>query len=399
MTTTSQRIETLSRAEARRVALAAQGFAGAKRIRKRRPFDPALERLGVLQLDSVNVFARSHYMPVLSRHGAYDRDSLDRELWGSGRYTEYWAHEAALLPVADRPLFRWRMREYFERYRRDDRFRHLGPELDRVRAILADRGPSFVRELESTPRQSRGPWWDWSDTKRAVEMLFSWGEVVAATRVGFQRQYALAADALPEFALVEPADDADSRRELLRRAARSLGVATVDDLADYHRQKIGVVRPLIRQLEDAGELVPVAVAGWKNARGEPLPAWMHRDARLPGRLAPNALLTPFDPLVWYRPRAERLFDFHYRIEIYTPEAKRAFGYYCLPLMVGGRMAGRIDLKADRAAGVLLVQAAWQEPGAPVQTPEVAGELLRQAAEWQGLSDVVDVGRGNLRPVL
>ena len=391
--------DTLGAAEARRVALAAQGFANAPRIRRRRPFDPALERLHVLQIDSVNVFARSHYLPVFSRHGGYDREALDRHLWRSGEFTEYWAHEAAFIPVADRPLFGWRMEEYRERRLRDERFAGMRDAIARVRDRLAEAGPQLVRELEDGPRGSRGPWWDWSDTKRAVEMLFAEGEVASAGREGFQRRYALAEQVLPAAALAA-VPRAEAQRSLIERAARSLGVATLADLADYHRLKAADARVAVADLEEAGVLLPVRVAGWTGAGGRPEPAWLHRDARVPARLAPDALLTPFDPLVWFRPRAERVFDFHYRIEIYTPKAERRYGYYCLPLMVGGRMAGRIDLKAERPRragdeGSLLVQAAWREEGAPARTAEAAERLLAEAAAWQGLGEVRVSGVGNL----
>lgn len=386
--------ETLSAAEARRMALAAQGFAGTARLRKRRPFDPALEALHVLQIDSVNVFSRSHYLPVFSRHGAYSHAALDRHLWEGSDYTEYWAHEAAFLPVADRPLFGWRMADFRERFAANGRAAKLAPEIARLRALLADGQPRFVRELEEGPREKRGPWWDWSDTKQAVEVMFAEGEVVSAGREGFQRRYTLAEHALPAAALAD-VPRAEAQRELISRAARSLGVGTLADLADYHRLKAAPARAAVRALEESGELVPVQVAGWRRASGAVEPAWRHRDARLPSRLAPDALLTPFDPVVWFRPRAERMFDFHYRIEIYTPKEQRQFGYYCLPLMVAGKLAGRIDLKADREARVLLVQAAWREPGAPAHTGEVATALLAQAAAWQGLEEVRVTGVGNL----
>ncbi|CAG7604494.1 hypothetical protein LEUCIP111803_00743 [Leucobacter soli] len=376
------------------MALAAQGFTGSARMRRRRPFDPALERLHVLQIDSVNVFARSHYLPVFSRHGDYDPAHLDRHLWSSGEFTEYWAHEAAFIPVTDRPLFAWRMRDYADRYARDGRAERLAPVIERVRALLAERGPQFVRELEEGPREQRGPWWDWSETKHAVELLFATGEVVSAGREGFQRRYALAPDILPDAALSEVPREAAQRR-LIEQAARSLGVGTLPDLADYHRLKSAEARAAVRALEEDGTLVPVRVEGWKTPSGAPLPAWRHRDARLPARLASDALLTPFDPIVWFRPRAERMFDFHYRIEIYTPKEQRRYGYYCLPLMVGGRLAGRIDLKADRAERVLLVQAAWREERAPHRTAGVAKDLLSRAAAWQGLDTVRTSGVGDL----
>lgn len=369
--------DSLTPAEARRVALAAQGFANTPKFRQRRPFDPALERLHVLQLDSVNVFARSHYLPVFSRHGGYDPAQLDRHLWDSGEFTEYWAHEAAFIPVRDRPLFGWRMDEFRQRYARSGRAEALDATVRHVREALATHGPQFARELESGPRGQRGTWWDWSETKQAVEMLFAQGEVVAAGRQGFQRRYALAEQVLPAAALAS-VPRAEAQRVLIERAAQSLGVATLADLADYHRLKAADARAAVRDLEDTGVLLPVRVDGWVGSGGKPELAWLHRDARIPARLAPDALLTPFDPVVWFRPRAERLFDFHYRIEIYTPKEKRRFGYYCLPLMVGGRLAGRIDLKADRKDRALLVQAAWQEDRAPARAAEAARALLDQA---------------------
>ncbi|MFC5338231.1 winged helix-turn-helix domain-containing protein [Leucobacter denitrificans] len=388
-------LSTLSLAEARRVALAAQGFRNVRKIGKRRPFDTALNRLHILQIDSVNVFARSHYLPVFSRHGGYEPPKLDQQLWGSGEFTEYWAHEAAFLPIADRKLFGWRMDDFRNRHMSDGRAEAFSRVISDVRARLRDGGPQLVRELESGPRETRGPWWDWSDTKRAVEMLFAWGEVVSVGREGFQRRYALVEQAVSDEHL-ESVEREEAQMQLVERAADSLGVATLADLADYHRLKRGEAKAAVQQLEDQGILIPVEVDGWRTSSGAREPTWIHRDARVPSRLAPNALLTPFDPITWFRPRAERLFDFHYRIEIYTPKEQRQFGYYCLPLMVGGKLAGRIDLKADRTNRDLLVQAAWQESAAPAQTAEVARELLAEAAAWQGLDAIRTSGVGNLK---
>lgn len=392
-------MESFSSSEARRIALAAQGFTNAPSLRVRRPFDPALERLHVLQIDSVNVFARSHYMPLFSRHGQYPTETLDAHLWESGEFTEYWAHEAAFIRVEDRPLFGWRMDDFRRRHTGDGRLEQLSHAVDSVRERLATGGPQFVRELEHTPREQRGAWWDWSDTKRAVELLFAWGEVVSTGRENFQRRYALAEHVI-DAAHLRVVDRETAQRELVARAARSLGVATLADLADYHRIKTAEARVAVRTLEESGDLVPVEVEGWRTKSGNAERAWIHRDSKLPARLAPNALLTPFDPVVWFRPRAERMFDFHYRIEIYTPKERRQFGYYCLPLMVGGKLAGRIDLKAERPKragepGELVVQAAWQEPRAAAKTADVARQLLAEAAAWQGLESVRVTGVGNL----
>lgn len=383
----------LSASEARRTTLAAQGFTSTPRLKARRPFDQALDRLHVLQIDSVNVFSRSHYLPVFSRHGSYDLGRLDQLLWQSGEFTEYWAHEAAFIRTEHRPLFGWRMQDF--RARNKERAASLAHEQRRVLQQLAADGPQFVRDLEQGPRAKRGPWWDWSDTKRAVELLFATGEVVATGRERFERRYALAEHALPADALRKVAR-IDAQRALIERAARSLGIATLADLADYHRMKTADARVAVNTLEAEGVLLPVQVEGWVTSSGAPLAAWLHREARVPSRLAPDALLTPFDPLMWFRPRAERMFDFHYRIEIYTPKEKRQYGYYCLPLMVGGTLAGRIDLKADRSGRELLVQAAWAEQKAPARTVETATQLLAQAARWQGLELVRTSGVGNLQ---
>ena len=384
--------DSLSIAQARRVALAAQGFSNRARRFTRAPFDAALDRLHVLQIDSVNVFARSHYLPVFSRHGAYETAQLDGALWTSGAFTEYWAHEAAFIRLEDRPLFAWRMADFEARYA--ERAEGLADELRQVREMLADGTPRRVRELETQQRERRGPWWDWSDTKRAVELLFATGEVVSVGREQFERRYALAEHAIPEVAGVRM-PRAEAQRALIERASASLGVATLADLADYHRMSAREAAAAIRDGEDEGVLIPVQVEGWTNSRGTPEAAWLHRDAQVPSRLAPNALLTPFDPVVWFRPRAERLFDFHYRIEIYTPKEKRQYGYYCLPLLIQGRLVGRLDLKADRRAQALLVQAAWQEAAAPPHTAEAAVALLREAAVWQGLDEVRAAPVGNL----
>ena len=383
--------DTLSATEARYLALAAQGF-GARRATT---VGDVLDRLHVLQIDSVNVFSRSHYMPAFSRLGTYNRDRLDETLWRGGDYTEYWAHEAAVIPVADRPLFTWRMHDFRNRFHRDGRHEALKSTAAQVLTQLQNEGPQLLRELETHPRSNRGPWWDWSDTKRAVEMLFATGEVVSAGREGFMRTYALAEHVLPASATAV-VDRDTAQRTLIEQAAVSLGVATLADLADYHRMKTSAARHAVTTLAAEGILIPVTVEGWVDTRGKPLGAWIHRDADDPGRVLPDALLTPFDPLCWFRPRAERMFDFHYRIEIYTPKAKRQYGYYCLPLMVGGKLVGRIDLKADRAAQTLLVQASWQEPGAPARTARVAERLLTRAASWQGLDRVTWTGVGNLR---
>jgi uncharacterized protein YcaQ len=339
--------------------------------------------MGVLQIDSVNVFARSHYMPLFSRLGSYEPAALDRIVFRRRRPThvEYLAHEAAFMPVADWPLWAFRRDAVRARSGRWGGWAAANADvIDRVRAELGERGPLKPSEILSVERQARGgPRWDWDHVKRALEYLWGIGEVAIAGRDGFERIYGLATQVLPgEVIFDTPRDDAI--RELVRRASRAHGVATIADLDDYYRirdQK--AVRAAVGSLVDSGDLSPVAVEGWNR------PAWIHREARVPRAISQTALLTPFDPVVWFRDRAERVFDFSYRIEIYVPGPKRRHGYYSLPLLVDDRIAGRIDLKADRQAGILRVQSAWWEHGGadPVR---VAAEL-RRAAEWQGLGDI------------
>lgn len=392
MTTT--RIETLSAAQARRIALGAQGFGGARPAAAGPArLHSAMERMGALQIDSVNVFARSHYMPHFARLGAYDRDALDRMLFGRrARYVEYVAHEAALVPAADWSLWRFRMDAFRARY--DDWARAHAPTLDRLRAELTERGAVRPADLhDESPRAPRGPWWDWDDVKRGLELMWRFGEVAIAGRRGFERSYALAERVIPADALAREVPRAEAIRELVRRAARAQGIATAPDIADYYRLKARDVAPAIADLADAGELLPVRVAGWDRG-GRPLPAWRHRDAAVPRRVDRVALLTPFDPVVWFRDRALRMFGFDYRIEIYVPAHKRRFGYYSLPVLVGDRLAARVDLKADRSGSTLLVQSAWWERDAPADAAERIAAELQRAAAWQGLERVSVSGWGD-----
>lgn len=404
---------TLCAAEARRLALAAQGF-GAPRPEApgRRQLGGAITRMATLQIDSVNVFARSHYMPLFSRLGPYDTASLDRMLFDRrAPYVEYWAHVAAFIPAADWALFRFRMDDLRARYGtgEDDWFARHRDIVEWVRAELAARGPLRPAQIERDAAHARrGQWWDWDDVKTALEYLWMFGEVAIAGRRGFERTYGLAEHVIPPEILGAPVPRDDAIRELIRRASRAYGVATAADLADYWRiRDRRAVLAAIGDLVDAGELAPVTVAGWTSA-GRPAKAWMRTDAVVPRRVDAAALLTPFDPVVWFRDRAERLFAFEYRIEIYTPARKRRFGYYSLPVLVGDDIVGRVDLKADRASSRLLVQSAWWEHGRPADAAErLAGEL-RAAARWQGLErisvsdwgdavdDVADVLRGCAR---
>lgn len=405
----------LNAGEARRVALAAQGFpgsgftvpagrpAGAERgLPHAATLLAAVRRLGLIQIDSVNVLARAHYLPLFSRLGAYDRAVLDGFAdRAPRRLFEYWAHAACLVPVGLQPALRWRMAAA-----RDEAWggmravEHTHPGLlDRVRTAVADLGPATHAEIESAlgPRAARTTteWgWNWSAAKRALELLFWAGEVTTAGRRGFERQYDLPDRALPPAVLAAPTPaPAEAHRQLVAVAARALGVATEPDLRDYYRLRPADSRAAVGTLAEEGLLLPVAVEGWRA------PAWLHRDAVVPRRIRARALLAPFDPLVFHRPRVERLFGFEYRIEIYVKAPRRVHGYYVLPFLSGDTLTARVDLKADRAAGELLVQAAWGEPGAPPDTADELAVALAEMAGWLGLGGVRVIDRGDLaRPL-
>ncbi len=345
--------------------------------------------MATLQIDSVNVFSRSHYMPLFSRLGAYDTAALDRLLFArKAPYVEYWAHVAAFIPATDWGLFRFRMDEIRAKHGTREWFDAHRAVIDWVRAELAERGPLRPAQIEyDIPRGTGGEWWNWDAVKNALEYLWWFGEVAIAGRRGFERVYGLAEQVIPASVLAAPVPRADAIRELVRRAARAYGVATAADLADYWRiRDRPAIMAAVSDLVDAGELEPVTVEGWQVA-GRPARAWLHTDAAIPRRVDAAAILTPFDPVVWFRDRAERLFDFEYRIEIYTPAPKRRYGYYSLPVLVGDDIVGRVDLKADRATSRLLVQSAWWEHGRPADAAaHLAGEL-RSAAAWQGLETI------------
>lgn len=396
-------VEQVSPALARRIALAAQGFGRPRpTVVGTRQLNGLIDRLGLLQIDSVNVFERSHYLPAFARLGGYDRSLLDRLTFDArGPHTEYWPHEAAFMRKEDWPLFAWRMRAYRERYGGPGSWFEVNEStVEWLRSELAANGPLVAGEIEHDANHRTGPWWGWSEVKRALERMFLFGEVAIAGRTRFQRRYALAEDVLPASVLSRTVDDADAIRELLRRAAVAYGIGTARDFADYYRIKGPRVAVALQELEDAGELLPVTVPGWESA-GRPLKAWLHRDARKPRSIEAAALLSPFDPVVWFRDRALRMFGFHYRIEIYTPAPKRVYGYYSLPILLDDALVGRIDLKSDRQAGVLRVQSAWTEPGAPAATLDRLLPLLHETAAWQGLErvQVADGARGDLAPLL
>ena len=379
------------------MALAAQGLAASRPDSPgTRQLNQAMARMGVLQIDSVNVFARSHYLPLFSRLGPYDTAVLDRLLFARRpAYVESWAHVAAFIPVADWALFQFRRDDLVAKYGDGEWMQRHAEIVDWVRAELAARGPLRPAEIDHDAKKRGGrPWWDWDVIKEALERLFLFGEVAIAGRRGFERRYGLAEHVIPAEVLANPVPRDEAVRELVRRAARAYGVATASDLADYWRlRNRPAVTAAIGDLVDAGELAPVTVEGWTSG-GRPAKAWLHRDARVPRRVDATAILTPFDPVVWFRDRAERLFDFEYRIEIYTPAPKRRFGYYSLPVVVGDDVVGRVDLKADRQASRLLVQSAWWEHGAPPHAAERLAAELRLAADWRGLETISVAGWGD-----
>ena len=378
----TQRLDSLSIADARALALAAQGFDTARPKTKatQRHVDALISRLGVIQIDSVNVLVRSQELPLFSRLGNHNRNAIPKAT-EQQKLFEYWGHEAAHLPVEIQPLFRWKMEAA-----RLGKAKHWGLTsfyddnkafVKRMLKHVEKNGPTTSREL-STRTEKKGTWWDWDEAKVALEYLFLTGQLMSRGRgTDFARIYDTPERVLPEDVLNAPTpSEHDARKQLLVRSAIAQGVATASDLADYYRQKPTTVKPLITELVEEGELRTVAVDGWTEK------AFIHRAAKLPKQLHATALLSPFDSLVWCRPRNERLFDFHYRIEIYTPKEKRKFGYYVLPFMMNGEMVGRVDLKADRANSKLLVHSVHTEKGVKRSTiNDALNNELRTMASW------------------
>jgi len=395
-------VDQLTKLQARRIALAAQGFTDRPHATpSMRTFDRTLARTGVLQVDSVNVLQRAHYMPLYSRMGPYDVGLLRRAAERRPRrVVEYWAHVQALMPVDLWPLMQHRM----EKYRAERGKWGFTADADlepRVLAAVRDRGPVTARDLEeefSTGPRTKDNWgWNWSESRKVLDYLYLVGDIAIAGRNNqFEVVYDVPERVLPASVLSAPTPTPqDAVTELVRRAARSHGVASGSCLADYYRLRLQPApgqpsaKAAIDELVESGELTPVTVQGWKRQ------AYLHRDARLPRRVVARTLLSPFDPVVWERARAEAIFDFFYRIEIYVPPEKRLHGYYVLPFLLGDRLVGRVDLKADRAKRALLVPGAFAEDGAPVQTAEELAAELRRLAGWLDLDDVVVGRHGNL----
>jgi uncharacterized protein YcaQ len=385
-------MQTISLATARRIALGAQGF-GAPRPKgrvDRRHVRRLFAAVGVVQIDSVNVVVRSQELPVWARLGAHRRDLIsgmvdDNELF------EYWAHMASLVPVALHPLLRWRMARVDVEMGAESILAHERPDfIEEIYERVRERGPLSAGELSEGERRS-APWWGWSETKLALEYLFWSGRISARRRTNFERVYDVSERMLPAevLAIPTPSED-DAKRALLELGARSVGIGTARDIADYYRLNIPQSKVRLAELVEEGALINVAVEGWRE------PAYLHRDARIPRRIDAATLLSPFDSVVWERSRNERLFDFHYRIEIYTPAPKRIYGYYVLPFLLGDRIVARVDVKADRHAGALMAHGAFAEAGVePATIAEPLARELHALAAWLEL-DRVEVGpRGDV----
>lgn len=384
---------TLSLAEARRLAIAAQGFGN------KGPLLRTIKQIGLLQLDSVNVLVRSHYLPLFSRLGPYDMAALDKLSQKSPRTLfEYWGHEASLIPMHYHPLFRWRMEEAHAGrggWQGPARLARERPEF--IKAVIrevADRGPIGAGELTEGGK-STGNWWGWSDGKRALEWLFWTGQLTSAGRRGFERLYELPERVIPDAVRNAPTPSPeDAQRELLRMAARAHGVATEFDLRDYFRLGVTETKARLQDLLEAGELVEVAVETWKHK------AYLPRDAKIPRTVEASALLSPFDSLIWMRPRTERLFGFHYRLAFYTPKHKRTQGYYVMPFLYGDRLVARVDLKSDRKESRLLMLGGHAEPGInPTEIAPALNQQLKSMAQWLGLDRVTLKSRTELANAL
>ena len=396
----AQARDVISIAMARRAALAAQGFGEARpcALIERRHFNRAVNRLNLLQIDSVSAVVRAHYMPLFSRLGPYPMGLLEEAASKRPRRLfEYWAHEASFLPVEMWPLMQWRMARAARGEGIYKGIANFGRErktfIDEILQEVTSRGPIAASDIEG--HKGSGGWWGWSEAKHAFEWLFWAGRITTASRRSFERLYDLPERVIPKDILAKPVpSEPDAQRELLRIAAKALGIATSACLRDYFRQSPEAAKAHIPELVEAGEIIPVRVKGWEHQQ-----VYLHKDARMPRRIEARALLAPFDPLVFERTRAERLFNFRYRIEIYTPADKRQHGYYVLPFLLNEALVARIDAKADRPANVLRVHAAYAETGAPDDTAAHLADELKLMQRWLGLERIEITPAGDLGPAL
>jgi uncharacterized protein YcaQ len=363
-----------------------------------------VDRLGLLQVDSVNVFERAHYMPLFSRLGKFAKTELESAMGGfHPQLIEYWAHEASIVRIENWPLYRWRMNAYRDKYATKWGMEAGNKKLvEQITSQLRANGPMTTGQFETEANVRKGSWWGWSDLKEALEYMFLVGDLVSGGRNSFKRLYALPEQVLPQHILDHTPSDADAKKKLFLQAARAIGVGTYTDIADWHRMSPTTNKKFFAELVEAGELLEVRVDGWAQ------PGYVNAatsleglDTKTPG--ARTTILSPFDPVCWKRDRIERMFGFEYRIEIYTPEPKRQFGYYTLPILHNRDLVGRIDLKSDRQGRKLLAQASWHE--SKLNDREVASlakemnKHLKVVQSWQGLNETVVMPKGNLAELL
>jgi len=363
-----------------------------------------VDRLGLLQVDSVNVFERAHYMPLFSRLGKFDKKELESAMGGfHPQLIEYWAHEASIVRIENWPLYRWRMNAYRDKYSTKWGMEAGNKKLvEQITLQLQANGPMTSGQFETDAHQRKGSWWGWSDLKNALEYMFLVGDLVSGGRDSFKRLYALPEQILPQSILDHMPSNADAKKKLFLQAARAIGVGTYTDIADWHRMSPTTNKKVFAELVESGQLLEVQVDGWAQ------PGYINAstsleglDAKAPG--ARTTILSPFDPVCWKRDRIERMFGFEYRIEIYTPEPKRQFGYYTLPILHNRDLVGRIDLKSDRQGRQLLAQASWHEAKlndrGVASLAKALNKHLREVQSWQGLNETVVRQKGNLAELL
>jgi uncharacterized protein YcaQ len=363
-----------------------------------------VDRLGLLQVDSVNVFERAHYMPLFSRLGKFDKSELESAMGGfHPQLIEYWAHEASIVRIENWPLYRWRMNAYRDNYSTKWGMEAGNKKLvEQITSQLRANGPMTTGQFETEANVRKGSWWGWSDLKEALEYMFLVGDLVSGGRDAFKRLYALPEQVLPQHILDHMPSDADAKKKLFLQAATATGVGTYTDIADWHRMSPTTNKKIFGELVETGELLEVQVDGWAQ------PGYINAstsleglDAKAPG--ARTTILSPFDPVCWKRDRIERMFGFEYRIEIYTPEPKRQFGYYTLPILHNRDLVGRIDLKSDRHGRQLLAQASWHEAKlndrGVASLAKALNKHLKEVQSWQGLNETVVIPKGNLAELL